>query len=309
MNNRFLVNYVPGPTFLHKLTGFTKVLLFLAMTFAIISTFDVRILIPLLIINVIEIISMKPNYKPMVIMFMITFVTVTVIGNIMLFAVSPEAGLNNVGAENIIWQGSKYYLSKEFLWYIFVIFLKRTTSFVSVMAFVLATTPSEFASGLNKCGLPYKVCTVVSLAYRTIPDIASDYVNIHNSMMMRGLELSKKAKLWTRLKNMIVLLVPLIFTAFGKVGNIANAMDLRGYGKNKKRTWYAEREATLGDKIIRSISLILVLVTIYYIIRYRLIDPWPAKIWCPWLTRDEVISINTMDTIKVLKWLKSLFGK
>ncbi|MCR5449604.1 MAG: energy-coupling factor transporter transmembrane protein EcfT [Solobacterium sp.] len=307
MNNRFVINYTPGPTPFHKLTGFTKVFLFLAMICAIMWTFDIRILIPLLLINCAEIVSMKPNYKPILIVFAITFVTVTLIGNVMLFAVSPEAGYNNVGAEHIIWQGSgSHYISKEFLWYIFVVFIKRTASFSSVMAFALSTTPSEFASGLNHCGLPYKVCTVVSLAYRTIPDIANDFVNIRNSMMMRGLELSgKKAGIWKRLKNYVLLLIPLIFTAFGKVGNIANAMDLRGYGKNKKRTWYAEREPGKLDRIIRTLTVLLFAAVIYYVIRYRIIDPWPAKFWCPWLARDEVQHVNTIDTIKILQWFRN----
>ncbi len=306
MNNKLVINYTPGPTLIHKLSGFTKVFLFLVMTVAIISTFDIRILVPLLLINVAVIISMKPNYKPLVVVFSITFVTVTLIGNLMLFAVSPEAGLNNVGAEHIIWQGSgSHYISKEFLWYIFVVFMKRTTSFASVMAFALATTPSEFASGLNKCGLPYKICTIVSLAYRTIPDIANDFINIRNSMMMRGAELTGKGvSLWKRLKNTVLLLVPLVFTAFGKVGNIANAMDLRGYGKNKKRTWYAENEPTKADHIVRILTVILLVLVIYYIVRYRFIDPWPAKFWCPWLSRDEIVHIDVLDTIKLFDWFR-----
>ncbi len=306
MNNKLVINYTPGPTLIHKLSGFTKVFLFLVMTVAIISTFDIRILVPLLLINVAEIISMKPNYKPLAVVFSITFVTVTLIGNLMLFAVSPEAGLNNVGAEHIIWQGSgSHYISKEFLWYIFVVFMKRTTSFASVMAFALATTPSEFASGLNKCGLPYKICTIVSLAYRTIPDIANDFINIRNSMMMRGAELTGKGvSLWKRLKNTVLLLVPLVFTAFGKVGNIANAMDLRGYGKNKKRTWYAENEPTKADHIVRILTVILLVLVIYYVVRYRFIDPWPAKFWCPWLSRDEIVHIDVLDTIKLFDWFR-----
>ena len=305
MNNKLVINYTPGPTFLHKLTGFTKVFSFLMMTVAIICTYDIRLLIPLLIINIIEIISMKPDYKPIVIMFAITFVTVTLIGNIMLFVVSPNVGLNNIGAENIIWRSAgRLYLSKEFLWYMLVVFIKRTASFASVIAFALATTPSEFASGLNKVGLPYKVCTIVSLAYRTIPDIANDFINIRNSMMMRGVELSKKAGLWKRLKNTVLILVPLIFTAFGKVGSIANAMDLRGYGKNKKRTWYAEREPSKGDMVIRALSVVLGLLALYYIIRYRIINPWPAKMWCPWVKYEDVIQINQIDTIFFMKWFK-----
>ena len=306
MNNRLVINYRPGPTFLHKLSGFTKVFLFLVMTVAIISTFDIRLLVPLLIINVLEIVSMKPNYKPIFIMFGFTFIMVTVIGNIMLFLVSPDAGLNNVGANHIIWQGpGNLYVSKEILWYILVVFIKRTASFASVIAFALMTTPSEFASGLNKCGLPYKVCTIIALAYRTIPDIANDFINIRNSMMMRGVELTgKKTSTWHKLKNTVILLVPLIFTAFGKVGNIANAMDLRGYGKEKKRTWYAENEPTKNDKIVRTITVIFLLLVIYYIVMYRFINPWPVRFWCPWLKPEDITVINPIDTIFFLKWFK-----
>jgi len=306
MNNRFVINYTPGPTFFHRLSGFTKVFLFLAMTAAIIASFDIRIIVPLIIINVLEIISMKPNYKPIVIMFLITFFTVTVIGDLMLLFVTPEAGLNNVGAETIIWQsGGRLYLSKEILWYMLIIFLKRTASFATVIAFALSTTPSEFASGLCKCGLPYKVSTIVSLAYRTIPNIAEDFINIRNSMMMRGMELEgKKVSLMQKLKNYVLFLVPLIFTSFGKVGSIANAMDLRSYGKMKKRTYYAENEATKADKIVRAFAVILLLAALYYIVMYRWINPWPAKIWAPWLSREEVIHIDTLDTLFIMKWFK-----
>ena len=70
MNNRFVINYTPGPTFLHQLSGFTKVFLFIVMTVAIIATYDVRILWPLCIISVIEMVSMKPNWKPIIFMFL-----------------------------------------------------------------------------------------------------------------------------------------------------------------------------------------------------------------------------------------------
>lgn len=311
MNNRFVINYTPGPTFLHQLSGFTKVFLFIVMTVAIISTYDVRLLWPLLIINAAEVISMKPNYKPIVFIFLFTFITVTVIGNIMLFLVSPDAGLNNVGAEHILWASAsgRFYLSKEWIWYAYVVFLKRTVSFASVIAFALMTTPSEFASGLNKCGLPYKVCTIISLAYRTIPDIANDFIDIRNSMMMRGVELGKKASLGKRLKNHVTLLVPLIMSSFGKVGNIANAMDLRGYGRNKKRTWYAEHEPTKADKIVRLITWIFAALTVGYIIYSKAINPWPAKFWCPWLLREEIQQVSLQDSFMLFRWLKQLFNK
>ena len=311
MNNRFVINYVPGPTFFHKLSGFTKVFFFIVMTVAIIATYDVRILWPLFFVNLGIMISMKPNYKPIVFMFLFSFVTVTLIGNVMLFVVSPDAGLNNIGAEHILWSSAtgRFYLSKEWIWYTFVVFTKRTASFASVIAFALMTTPSEFASGLNKCGLSYKVCTIISLAYRTIPDIANDFVNIRNSMMMRGVELGKKAPLWTRLKNNVTLLVPLIMTSFGKVTNIANAMDLRGYGKMKKRTWYVEHDPTKADKLIRALTWTLLALTVFYIAYARIINPWPAKMWCPWLLREEIQQVSLEESFFLFRWLKGLFEK
>lgn len=61
--------------------------------------------------------------------------------------------------------------------------------------------------------------------------------------------------------------------------------------------------------MFRILTAVLLLATVYYVIRYRIIDPWPAKFWCPWLEREEVISIRTMDTLKILNWLKEKFGK
>ena len=151
--------------------------------------------------------------------------------------------------------------------------------------------------------------TIVSLAYRTIPDIASDFINIRNSMMMRGVELSKKASIGKRLKNTVLILVPLIFTAFGKVGNIANAMDLRGYGKHKKRTWYAEHELTRWDPVIRGLTILLLGLTLYYIIRYRIIDPYPVDYWCPWVAREEIEQVSSIDTLFIIKWIKNLRGE
>ena len=40
MNNKLVINFVPGPTPVHKLAGSTKVLMFLLFTAAIIATFD-----------------------------------------------------------------------------------------------------------------------------------------------------------------------------------------------------------------------------------------------------------------------------
>ncbi len=303
MNNKFLINFTPGNTMMHKLTGGTKVLLFILFTVAIIATFDIRVIAVLSIFPLAAIISMRPNYKP--IKFMLGFMTLTIgiIGSIMLLVVSPNAGLTNVGGSTVLWRLSEnFYITKETLWYLFAIYIKRLASFLVVIAFILATTPSEFASGLAFLHVPYKVCIVVSLAYRTIPDIAMRYTDIKNSMQMRGVELSKKASLGKRLKATTALLVPLVMSSFGRVDTIANAMDLRGFGRLKKRTWYAEHELTKADKFFRTFCIFFALGIIAYIVWFRIINAWPATWWSPFIAREDIIQVGRFENLSIIKW-------
>ena len=80
----------------------------------------------------------------------------------------------------------------ETLWYLSIRFLKMITSFLISMVFVLSITPSELAAGLYSIKVPYKICTIFSIAFRYIPDIGRDYENIKISMQARGVELDPK---------------------------------------------------------------------------------------------------------------------
>lgn len=305
MNNKLVINFIPGDTVLHKMTGGTKVLLFVLFTIAIIATFDIRVILPLMVLPIAAIISMKPNYKPLQFLFLFMFITVGIIGNVMLLLVSPDAGLTHTGAKTIIWQASEnFYIVKETLWYCLVTFLKRIASFTVVIAFVLMTTPSEFASGLAFLKVPYRVCTVVSLAYRTIPDIARRFIDIKNSMEMRGVDISKNVSIAKRIKAIGAMLVPLIISSFGRVEMIANAMDLRGYGRLKKRTWYAEHELTKADRVGRAFSAVFAAAILFYIIETKIIHPYPVTMWCPFVNPEDITKVSPFENLFFLDWFR-----
>ncbi len=298
MNNKLLINYTPGDTVMHKLTGGTKVALFFVYIAAVIATFDIRILLLLLPWPIIAIISMKPNYKPILAITGFTFLTVNIIGKIMQLVITPEAGLQYVGGNTILWQPTEHlYLSVEWLWYTLVSYVKWFCTMAGVFFFLLSTTPSEFASGLAKLKVPYKICTIVAIAYRCIPDIAAKFIDIRKCVQMRGIDLSKNAKLWYRLKNNAALLVPVIITSFGNVNNMANAMDLRGYGHGKRRTWYAEHELTRADKILRVVTALFLIGVLAYILFARILYPYPVKMWCPFLRKEDLIVIEEAHSI------------
>lgn len=284
MNNQLLINLIPGDTFLHKLTGKTKVRSFIILLIYIIMSFDIRLLLPLCIASLMGLISLKPKWKTLKYFFIIAAIMNSI--NIFLYwAVNPDCGMYWCGGSNTILARftDYYYISAETIWYLGIRFFKMMTSLIVSMTFILSITPSELAAGLYSIKVPYKICTVFSIAFRYIPDIGRDFENIKISMQVRGVELDpKKATVMARLKQNVLILVPLIITSFDRVGNIANAMDLRGYGKGKTRTYYSEREEGKTDKLCKVIYSMLLLFCIYWIITQNLM-PQPMKMWYPFV--------------------------
>lgn len=281
MNDKLIINLIPGDTFLHKLSGASKTRMFAVLIVVTIMTFDVRIMIPLLILSLIAFFSVKPDWKQ--IWWLIVLVVIGNITNLVLFWVaSPDAGMQYCNGSTLLYAFNDYLIvTSETMWYLFARLVKMITTFFLSLTYILAITPSEVAAGLYSMGLPYKMCSVVSLALRYIPDIGRDYTNIKISMQCRGVELdAKRAGLMTRLKQTVLILVPLIISSFDRIGNIANAMDLRGFGKKKKRTYYSEHEPTKADNAFKIAYTIIGIFCVIYIVS-GIIWPREMAVWYP----------------------------
>jgi energy-coupling factor transport system permease protein len=95
------------------------------------------------------------------------------------------------------------------------------------------------------------------LTLRYFPDLIRDYQDISLAQQSRGLDLSKKESLSIRIKNIMNICVPLIFSTLERIELISNAMDLRGFGKHKKRTWYASKSLRRQDYIVIILALVI----------------------------------------------------
>lgn len=281
MNDRLIINLVPGDTYLHKLSGASKTRMFAVLIVVTIMTFDVRILLPLLAVSLVAFFSVKPDWKQ--IWWLVVLVVIGNITNLVLYwLASPDAGVEYSNGSTVLYAFSDYLIvTAETMWYLFARMVKMMATFFISLTYILAVTPSEVAAGLYSLRLPYKLCSVVSLALRYIPDIGRDYTNIKISMQCRGVELdAKRASLMTRLKQTVLILVPLIITSFDRIGNIANAMDLRGFGKKKHRTYYSEHEPTKADNVFKVAYSIIGILCVVYIV-YGIIWPREMTVWYP----------------------------
>lgn len=248
----FAYDLVDSP--IHRLSGVTKLICFLLLTFAVMYSYDIRVI---LLVMVFAAFIMKiSKIKFSQIRLMVIYVLIFVLTNaIISFLFEPEMGVEIYGTRNVIlYLPGKYDLTKEQLLYSTTKLFKYASVIPFGIIFLLTTNPSEFASSLNRIGVHYKVAYAVALTLRYFPDIQRDYQEISQGQQARGLELSRKASFFNRIKNGLLIIVPLIFSSLDRIDMISNAMDLRGFSKSKTRTWYTSRKMTGSDYTAIGIS-------------------------------------------------------
>ena len=274
MNNLF--NYIDRPSPSHRLTGATKFVCLMLWSFAAMCTYDTRMLAVLSVASFVLFKFGKIRIKD--VSFMLGFTAVfLILNNVMVYIFSPLHGTEIYGTCTYLWGLSgKYAPTAEQLFYHLNYFLKYLATIPIVLLFVCTTNPSEFAASLNKIGVKYTVAYSVALALRYIPDIQKQYHEISQAGQARGIEMSKKASLWNRLKSASTILIPLILTSMDRIEIISNAMELRGFGKNKKRTWYMGRKFRAADIISMLICALLVCIsfTLNYLNGSRFYNPF-----------------------------------
>lgn len=256
-------SYSQLDTFVHRLSGLSKLVCFLLLTSAIMLTYDIRIILAIMVLSFVMMQVAKIRYSQ--IRLMLIYVMAFLVVNFFLtYLFEPEYGVAIYGTKHVLFSfGSHYTVTQEQLFYQFTKLFKYLSVIPLGIIFVLTTNPSEFASSLNGVGVSYKICTALSLTLRYFPDVADDYNTIALAQQARGVEMSSKAKMMDRLKRSASILIPLIMTTMDRIELISNAMDLRGYGKHRKRTWYARKPLRTADYISMAVCLAVLVFTLY----------------------------------------------
>ena len=128
--------------------------------------------------------------------------------------------------------------------------------------FLVTTNPSEFAASMNRIGISYNVGYAISIALRYIPDIQGEFTKIKHAQEARGIEMSGKASFVNRIKNTSSIIFPLVFSSMDRIDVVSNAMELRGYGKHKKRTWYMAKKLKRNDYLVIAFTIIFAIVAL-----------------------------------------------
>ena len=259
-----IISYINRDTPVHRLCGATKLLVFLVWTIVCMLTYNTYVLLGALVFGIIVFIVARIKLKE-VKFVLLTVLFFILLNTVAIYVIPPEEGVNIYGTRHEIFRfNSRYTVTQEQLFYMFNVMLKYFTVVPIALLFIVTTDPSEFAASLCKIGVSYKIAYAVSITLRYISDIQGDFVDIYQAQQARGVDISKNVSLKKRMKGIANIAVPLIFSSLDRIDFISNAMDLRGFGKNRKRTWYSERPFKTSDYVVM-VGILLIGAAALYI--------------------------------------------
>ena len=262
-----LLSYEEKNTWIDRLSGVTKLIFFLTWSITSMISYDTRVLVVMLILSLLILKASKTKWRQVGKVF--TLIMVFLCINIFaIFLFSPYQGTAIYGSKTVLLPlALGHDITLEQLFYEMNIVIKYLTVVPAVFMFIVATNPSEFAASLSRIGISYYAGYSVSIALRYIPDVQDSYVKIKNAQEARGIEMSGKAPLMSRIKSTAAIIFPLIFSSMERIDVVSNAMELRGFGKYKKRTWYMERQLKRNDYLVLGFTIVFCLLAL--IITFR----------------------------------------
>jgi energy-coupling factor transport system permease protein len=132
----------------------------------------------------------------------------------------------------------------------------------STSVFFVTTSPDELEQIMKWMKVPRDVVFAFVTAVRFIPVVMLDTFQIMDAQKSRGLEL-EKGNLVTRVRNMVPILIPLVVNSVIRSGEMAEAMESRGYGSTPRPTSLYRMKLKWYDWTVFIVSVALFVVALY----------------------------------------------
>ncbi|HBF86809.1 MAG TPA: transporter [Clostridiales bacterium] len=257
--------YYPTESFVHKLDPRIKILLliaYIAMIFTAQNFISLGVAIIFMLVSVfasrVPLTSVLKSIKAII--FLVIFTAVINVffyrkgeGDHALFWIVTREGLINAGFLAI-----------------------RLVSLVAGSSVLtLTTTPVSLTDGIESLLKPlslvkfpvHELALIMSIALRFIPTLADETDRIINAQKARGADF-ESGNVFSRVKALIPVLIPLLVSAFRRADELGDAMDARCYSGAKKRTKY--KKLKIGARDIVAVLFAgaaiagIILTNIYY---------------------------------------------
>ena len=237
--------YIDIATPIHRLDPRTKIVLLLCAAFTVASLRDLRALLPLLVLAMIYYaLARLPWRATRAAWRFFLFFIVVIVGFNTLIAGTGRAEPGDIVLVrlpfgiDITWRNLIVALA--------IICRMLVGAFMAIpVTFTIA--PTRFGVAFRGLGLGDRIAFAVDLAIRLVPTYAEDFRMTMDAQRARGYEMDKlKGGFAARVRRLAPLVVPVTMNAIAGGEDIANALDMRGFGL-RPRTWLHTRRLQAID--------------------------------------------------------------
>lgn len=134
--------------------------------------------------------------------------------------------------------------------------------------FFLTTSPDELEQIMKWLRVPRDIVFAFVTAVRFIPVVMLDAFQIMDAQKSRGLEM-EKGNLLTRVRNMVPILIPLVVNSVIRSGELAEAMESRGYGSTPHPTSLYAMKLKWYDWAVLVVSVVAFAAALYIYLFHR----------------------------------------
>jgi energy-coupling factor transport system permease protein len=134
---------------------------------------------------------------------------------------------------------------------------------VEGIIFLSTTRYEEFTLGLIRLGLPYRAGFAISTAFRMVPMIVASGYAVAQAQRSRGLDLDS-GTIIKRVRKYLPLLVPVFLSMIRSTNTFVVALESRGFGARKTRTFYLEIGFRRRDVLCLACLVLLFTVATYF---------------------------------------------
>jgi energy-coupling factor transport system permease protein len=260
LNDISLGQYFPQDSFFHRLDPRTKLIAVLCLMTGLLISFKPAVLLLFVLMTAVMVWSSRlpvllvlRNLRPFIWLFLFTLLV------------------------HVFWTDGKVIAHVPFIHAAItaegislgVIYSIRLALLIVIAALLtLSTSPVELTDALERLLNPlrrfrapvHEIVMMLTLSLRFIPTLLEEAQRIKNAQLSRGV--SFDGRLLQRAKNVVPLILPLFFSAFRRVDELAMAMDSRCYTGGEGRTSFRRLTFKTADYAVLCLSLLLILPAI-----------------------------------------------
>lgn len=127
---------------------------------------------------------------------------------------------------------------------------------LSFAVLVLSTNPCDLVEELEKHGFSTKFSYIVNSVFQIIPQMSGTMSTITDAQRSRGME--TEGKLLTRARAFLPLISPVVMSSLINTRERAIALEVRGFGAKRKKTYLADRTISAADRVIVPLLLLCI---------------------------------------------------